>query len=398
MYTKITTLNDCLSYDTNIFYGFNNVTECIGSGEADFCDKVLNLSNKLVWTYKKGKKILDNINRSCHHCYSPNTIKHGTTNRTLRFDDGTVETIFVQRRKCKHCGKTFQTDLKDVIDDNANITHKLKDTATVLYQEGHVRLRPIVNSITQLGKPPICPQTVQNIVKQKEIEIKIDPFMTSGYLAFDVQWILPGENWIYRFALFDTTNNIPIAEKIYLEETTETVTEFLTKNTRNIDVKCIITDLDPKYKPIIEKLGYKHQYCSFHAKMNINKKLKPNTERNKRNKEYQKIHKKLKKDLYEVLDNPNYRESVQKLNEIIENIENYNRSISKFILKKLQPYFKTFKQWTFDSKIDKTNNKLENYFHVTYPKADKRKERTIQGVLTKLNHRKQQWFRNNSKL
>ena len=33
----------------------------------------------------------------------------------------------------------------------------------------------------------------------------------------------------------------------------------------------ITTDLDKKYKPIIEKLGFKHQWCLFHAFKNFNK-------------------------------------------------------------------------------------------------------------------------------
>jgi len=30
----------------------------------------------------------------------------------------------------------------------------------------------------------------------------------------------------------------------------------------------ITTDLDEKYKPIIEKLGFKHQWCLFHTLKN----------------------------------------------------------------------------------------------------------------------------------
>ena len=61
-------------------------------------------------------------------------------------------------------------------------------------------------------------------------------------------------------------------------------------------------------------------------------------------------------------------------------------------------HLKTFKQWEEDAKIEKTTNKIENYFRITYPKADKRKERIKRGIEIKINHRIQKWFRNNSKI
>jgi hypothetical protein len=35
----------------------------------------------------------------------------------------------------------------------------------------------------------------------------------------------------------------------------------------------ITSDLDEKYKPIIERLGFKHQWCLIHVFKNINKKI-----------------------------------------------------------------------------------------------------------------------------
>lgn len=369
---NITTLDNILFDKTNKLYEFNNSTECISSDEANFNDKIKKRSNKLTWSYKKDKKILQSVDSVCPHCDSSNTIKHGITHRTLRFFNETIKRLCIQRYKCNHCGKTFQTDLSSIVDKNANITNELKETINVLFQECRVKLRPICNSIAHLGKSKFCHQTVQNIAEDNTVDFKIDPYLVSGYLDFDVQWIRPESGWSYRFVLFDTVNNIPIAEKIYSEETNETVTEFLTESLKNITVKCICTDLDTKYKPIIEKLGYNHQYCLFHTKMNINKKLKLKSKENKDNKEYQKTHKKLKKELYSILDNSNYKQSWDQLNKLAKHLEGYNKEISKFITETLQPFFKSFKRWTDDNKIDKTTNKIENQSHITY-NSDKRK-------------------------
>ena len=45
----------------------------------------------------------------------------------------------------------------------------------------------------------------------------------------------------------------------------------------------ITTDLDEKYKPIIEELGFKHQWCLFHALKSFNKNIKKYIRENKLN-------------------------------------------------------------------------------------------------------------------
>ncbi|WP_289003353.1 hypothetical protein [uncultured Methanosphaera sp.] len=43
----------------------------------------------------------------------------------------------LQRYKCNYCGKTFQTDFRSVVKDNANITNELKDHIVTQFQEAH---------------------------------------------------------------------------------------------------------------------------------------------------------------------------------------------------------------------------------------------------------------------
>jgi len=62
------------------------------------------------------------------------------------------------------------------------------------------------------------------------------------------------------------------------------IRDFLEQNTRNINKVSITTDLDEKYKPIIEKLGFKHQWCLFHALKN-NKIIKKYIQENEIDKE-----------------------------------------------------------------------------------------------------------------
>ena len=73
------------------------------------------------------------------------------------------------------------------------------------------------------------------------------------------------KKWKYRFALYDLYQNTIFADEIYEHENSENIETFLRKYTKNITVNCITTDLD-KYRPIIAKLGFNHQYRLFHAK------------------------------------------------------------------------------------------------------------------------------------
>jgi len=100
---------------------------------------------------------------------------------------------------------------------------------------------------------------------------------------FDVEYVKIKGVWSYRFTLFDSKLN-----KYTLRENYRNIREFLEQNTRNINKLSITT-----YKPIIEKLGFKHQWCLFHALKN-NKIIKKYIQENELNKEeIEEIRKKL---------------------------------------------------------------------------------------------------------
>ena len=80
----------------------------------------------------------------------------------------------------------------------------------------------------------------------------------SGYYIFDVEWIKIKGIWNYRFTLFDSKQDTIVADEIYSKENSKNIKDFLEQNTRDKNKIAITTDLDEKYKPIIEKLGFKH--------------------------------------------------------------------------------------------------------------------------------------------
>ena len=122
------------------------------------------VSNKLKSVFKNGKLIIQNVEESCPQCHGNDVIKYGYTNRTLKFYNKNHETFNLQRYKCNYYGKTFQTDFRSVVKDNANITNELKDHIVTQFQEAHARIRPIINSITKMGGNIFCKQSVHNIL------------------------------------------------------------------------------------------------------------------------------------------------------------------------------------------------------------------------------------------
>ena len=88
-----------------------------------------------------------------------------------------------------------------------------------------------------------------------------------------VQTIQPNK-WSYRHVLFDLINNEPVAEKITSDESSDTTYDFINKNTDRRERIAIVTDLKPGYEKIMRKLGFEHQYCTFHLQLNIKGEIK----------------------------------------------------------------------------------------------------------------------------
>jgi predicted HAD superfamily phosphohydrolase YqeG len=139
----------------------------------------------------------------------------------------------------------------------------------------------------------------------------------SGYYIFDAEWIKINGVWNYRFTLFDSKQNIIVADEIYSKENSKNIREFLEQTTRNKNKIAITSDLDEKYKPIIEKLGFKHQWCYFHALKNFNKTIKKYIKENKLSQdEIDKIRKE-KLELFSLFKSKSFKIARNKLNEIL---------------------------------------------------------------------------------
>jgi transposase-like protein len=180
----------------------------------------------------------------CPECSSKFVIKNGVNKRKLYFyDKGTVKTE-IQAYKCNKCGKKFTTDISEIVEDNSNFTHDFKSKCLELVglYFGYVRL--IAYNAKKDTGVNISYQTIENWILEYENQNKDSMYIYSGYYIFDVEWIKINGIWNYRFTLYDSKENIIVADEIYSKENYKNIKEFLEQSTINQEKIALTSDLD----------------------------------------------------------------------------------------------------------------------------------------------------------
>ena len=347
-------------------------------------NKVSKTLNK--W-FKKNIFHIEMFEPNCPECFSKFVIKNGFQERKLYFYDKGVVKTEIQSYKCKKCGKKFNTDISEIVEENSNFTHDFKSKCLELVGLFFGSVRNIAYKVQKDTRVSVSQQTIENWILEYEKENKECSNLYSGYYIFDVEWVKINGVWNYRFTLFDSKQNIIVADEIYSKENSKNIKEFLEQNTRNKNKISITTDLDEKYKPIIEKLGFKHQWCLFHALKNFNKNIKKYIRENKlTKKEIDKIQEE-KLELFSLFESKSLKNARNKMNEISNKIKGYSKVIQSIISDSLIPYFKTFFAFLEDPNIERTSNKIENIFQKTFPKSVKKLMKIKRRVMSRINIR-----------
>lgn len=113
----------------------------------------------------------------------------------------------------------------------------------------------------------------QKILNQiKKLEIK-----PHGYQNYDEEFIKISNKIYVRLALIDAHTKMIINDELIPKDkfNKEYLEKFLKESTRGIKLNTIITDGHRSYPEIIERLGVKHQLCTFHIMQNLMIKLNP---------------------------------------------------------------------------------------------------------------------------
>lgn len=189
--------------------------------------------------------------------------------------------------------------------------------------------------------------------------------------------------------------------------------------------KAIITDLKEDYEPIMKKLGFAHQHCTFHLIKNMTTNLKqkineeldkyeaelrktqPKISKNKikkiRKKKKEEITKEIKEYIelfYELFHQQSFKKAKNYIKLLKQELKNFPKIMQDYLNKNFFPVYKkylVFLEKPFIKKLESTNNKLENYFGNTLDKHTKRIYRTPEGIFNYIMARKNGWIENQKK-
>jgi len=94
--------------------------------------------------------------------------------------------------------------------------------------------------------------------------------------------------------------------------------------------------------------------------------------------------KKYFKEIRQIFDAQNYETASNLLEELLSHFDNIPHILQRFITKKILPNLNRLTQSLHDPKISCTSNHVENYYRQTLPRTNKKKYKTIQGLINYL--------------
>lgn len=360
--------------------------------------------------------IIGCLNPICPNCNSRKVTKWDIYSKNIISEEYCGE-IQIRRYFCKRCQKTFITNLNDHFDANSHISNSLKEKSWEIKELGWSSLRSIAKYYEIFYNIKISHETIRKaliVIEGNEIDYKLPKL--SGYYGYDAQWIKINKEWKFRHALYDIVQRMPVAELFAEEESNEDVYYLINKYTEPKNRIAIVTDTKPGYSTVMNELRFKrHQYCVFHFKLNLNKiikdeikktsvEIRQELEKTYENKSATFIDEKVEEALKPFKKEIKYslqllyyvfkEESFDKANSYIQliksNMKNFPNFIEDYIEKTFLPNYKSYLYYLekpYKNKLDNTNNKTEGYFRATMPKGQKRKFRTLRGIINQIYHR-----------
>ena len=401
--------------------------------------------------------------------YDPEFARTHVKNGLVEYKLNKKYIIYKQTYKytSKNKDKYMTTMLPEHIDKYCNYTREIKKQGlmcTKITYASYGSKNEMVNEqfgikisrqSIYLHEKELSPQYIYNkeqeILKQIE-KLNIKP---SGYYSYDEEYIKINNKIYVRLALIDVHTKMIINDELIPKNqfNKEYIEKFLKQSTDGIKLETIITDGYRSYPEIIERLGAKHQLCTFHIMQNLMTKLNPyiNTKkrliesltksnekkeakieelknemplkrgrpkksdkkamknlekRKKLKREIDKNKEKIREYKAKIKEHLDYKDTIKKIfrakslktamkyfNQLKDKLEELPPIIKDFI-KKLSKKINKALEYLNDKKIPKTNNLVELLFKVTFPGKIKRIYRTYAGAITQIKIDDLKWIEN----
>lgn len=368
--------------------------------------------------------VIEERNPYCKHCNSHHFVKKGYNWKTICLEIGIFIRVKIKRYQCKRCRLNYQTEFPDSYEKYCTFSIKFKEIVRKNVKNQYMSLRHIQRLIKLSMGVDISHESIRQFLKTThDLYYRDDSFKPSGYYGFDTQWVRISKKWNYRFALFDLVNNRPLSEAIYETEDYKTIKNFINNSVAPKDRIAIVSDDGKHYEQIMSELNFDHQLCVFHLEKNISKlinkesnkiareyraKLKKEhpelskTELNKKRDEKKKEFKAEMKEYRELFmafkDQETWIKAKNYIEMLKKELHNFPEFLKEYIDKNFMPNYKKYIKFLkkqYKEKLDRTDNKLENYFGNTLDKHVKKIYRTKQGIFNLIIQRKNGWNENN---
>ena len=338
-------------------------------------------------------------NPICPVCGSHKIIKKGTITKNKQNNNGKTTKFKEQQYQCKKCNKKFGINNNPLIKNNKHYLQEIIDKIPEIMKIGYQSLRKISKYFEIFLGIQISHQTIRNWANQNHKKtIHNKEFKYSGYYIYDEQFLRLNGVRHYRLTLYDANLNIPISERIVRHRIPVNTKKFIQDSTKNKPFICLTTDLFPMYRNVADEIGVKHQLCIFHLFKTINHKLKVYCRKNNiKGKDKDHIYENAQK-LKNCFRQNSKQEAIEKFKKYLQNYIAIPPVLKDFIRKHIINHFHRYIEYLDDNNIEKTSNKIENYYRQTNPEKIKKLFKTKNGILTFLDFQMQNWTQKHIKI
>ena len=395
----VSVLNSNMDFIQLKLYDFSDEKidqEKIISERLNINPKIENTNQKLILDKNNTFKYDNPI---CPVCGSHKIIKKGTITKNKQNINGKTTEFREQQYQCKKCNKKFGITNNPLIKNNKQYLQEIIDKIPEIMKIGYQSLRKISKYFQIFLGIQISHQTIRNWSNQNHEEtISNEEFEYSGYYLYDEQFLRLNGVRHYRLTLYDAILNVPVSERIVRRRIPKNTKKFILYSTANKPFICLTTDLFPMYRNVADEIGVKHQLCTFHLFQTINHKLKVYCRRNK-------INGKARDHIYENANElkncfrqNSKQEAIEQFKQYLQNYRAIPVVLKDFIRKHIIMHFHRYVEHLDDENIEKTSNKVENYYRQTNPEKIKKLFKTKNGILTFLDFQMQNWTQNHIKI
>ena len=361
-------LNNNLDFIQLKLYDFSDEKidqEKIISGKLNKNPKIENTHHKLLLDENNTFRYDNPI---CPVCGSHKIIKKRTITKNKQNINGNITEFREQQYQCKKCNKKFGISNNPLIKNNKHYLQEIIDKIPEIMKIEYQSLRKISKYFQIFLGIRISHQTIRNWSnKNHEETITNKEFEYSGYYLYDEQFLRLNGVRHYRLTLYDAILNVPVSERIVRRRIPKNTKKFILDSTANKPFICLTTDLFPMYRNVADEIGVKHQLCTFHLFQTINHKLKVHCRRNKINGKARDYIYENAKELKNCFRQNSKQEAIEQFKQYLQNYRAIPVVLKDFIRKHIINHFHRYVEHLDNENIEKTSNKVENYYRQTNP-------------------------------